>query len=389
MATFTYTRADLKAGINAGIQGKIGMLTSSENTVNRSTRRTLSEIDMVSMRRRSVLAPNLFNGINDYFCPSDLKGYAIIDLPGQAIRSDREIELVPSVEFSQRKERHTIAIDDYDGVRVLKINSGVDSQSIVISELDSLASAATANWSAFGDATSIAADNDDFIKGAGSLKANITAAGGTTFGIQNATVNPVDITNYLGGTSAFFIWVKINSITGLTNYKLRFGSATGAYYEQTVTTQADGTAFVPGWNLLMFPLSSYTTTGSPVITAMKYFAIFMTKLGSKILETDYKFDYLVLKRGVISYLKYYSKFAWQTALGVRVENSSDDTDFIVCDTEEFDILVLKGITIAAREVGLTETEIQQKDKDYLDAKKQYEMNHPSEALNLTSTYYEY
>lgn len=389
MPTFTYTRADLKAGINAGIQGKIGMLTSSQNTVNRAARRTLSEIDMVSMRRRSVLAPNLFNGINDYFCPVDLKGYAIIDLPGQANRPDREIELVPSVEFSQRKERHVIAIDDYDGVRVLKINSGVDSHSVVVSDLDSLASSATANWSAFGDATSIAADNDDFIKGAGSLKANITAAGGTTFGIQNATVNSLDMTNYFGGTSAFFIWVKINSVTGITNYKLRFGSTSSAYYEQTVTTQADGTAFVPGWNLLMFNVASYTTTGSPLITSMKYFAIFMTKLGSKISETDYKFDYLVLKRGVISYLKYYSKFAWQTALGVRVENSGDDTDFIVCDTEEFDLLVLKGICEAAREVALTETEIQQKDKDYLTAKKEYEMNHPSEALNMTSTYYVY
>lgn len=384
-----YTRTDLKTGMNSGIQGKIGMLISSADTVNRAIRQLLSEVDLVSTRRRTVLAPNLFNGQDDYVCPTDLKGYSIIDLPGQAVRADRTIDLVPSVEFDSRRPEHAVAIDDRDGRRILKIRSSVNSHSVVVSELDSLASAATSSWSAFGDATSIVSDDDDYIKGAGALKANITAAGGTTFGIQNATVNALDMTDYFGGTSAFFIWVKINSIVGLTNYKLRFGSSAGAYYEQTVTTQADGTAFVPGWNLLMFNVASYTTTGSPVITTMKYFAIFMTKLGTKISETDYKFDYLVLKRGVITYLKYYSKYGWQTSGGTYIENSTDDSDLLNADTDEFDLIVLKAISVAAREVALTETEIMQKDKDYLNAKKQYEMNHPSEGLIMTNEYYAY
>lgn len=386
-----YTRAQLKTRINAGIQGKIGMLISAEDTMNEVVRDVLAANDLRSTKRKATLSPNLFNGINDYLCPSDLKGYGLVDIPGQAKRADGEFSLISPREFDVKKPSGAVAIDDINGVRALKINSIVDSQSIVISELDSLTSASSdgSSWAAFGDATTLAADTDDYIKGNGSIKWNISAAGGTTAGITHSSINSVDMTDYFGGTSAFFVWTKIASSTDITNYILRFGTDSSNYYSKTVTTRADGTAFVNGWNLLKFDVSSYSTTGTPTDTDIKYFAIYMTKATGKVSETDYKFDWLVLKRGVIHDITYYTKYGWQTSGGTFQENSSSDSDLLVADTDEFNLFVREGRVRAGMEVGLQPGEIDRLVAERDQAFESYQMQNPSERLTITQEYYAY
>jgi hypothetical protein len=390
---FIYTQSDLESRINAGIQGKIGMLISAEDTMNEAVRDVFANTDLRSARRRATLAPNLYNGIFDYTCPTDLKAGSIIDISGQAKRSDGSLAFVTPNEFDIKKPTSAIAIDDYNGTRVLKINSIVDSDSITVAELDSTTSGSSNGtaWTGFGDVTTadIAADTDDYIKGNGSLKWNINATGGTTAGIVNTAINSVDLTNYLGGTSAFFVWAKINSATNLTNYILRFGNDSSNYYSKTVTAQADGTAFAAGWNLLRFEISSLTETGSVTDTALTYFAIYMTKTAGKISESDYKFDWLVLKRGVITNVKYYSKYGWQTSAAAYLENSTTTSDVLVADTDEYNLIIKKGRVLAMREIGFSEGEIQSAERDYEKSRYDYMQRNPSEALILTNTYYEY
>jgi hypothetical protein len=378
--SFIYTQSDLISGINGGVQGKIGILSSSQDTANSAVRELFSEVDFRSAIRRANLAPNLFNGIFPYQCPTDLKSYGIIDIPAQAKRSDGEWQLTTPEEFDRFDGARSglMAIDDYNGTRVLKLASAVDSQSITVSELDSLTSGG-GTWALFGDATSVAADDSDYIKGAGSLKFNISAAGGTTAGIQNSSVNSIDMTNYFGGTSAFFIWHKIASTTNITNYILRFGTDSSNYYSKTVTTQADGTAFVNGWNLLKFDVASYSTVGTPTITSIKYFVVYMTKTAGKISETDYKFDWLVLKKGIVNYVKYYSKYGWQSSAGAYKENSTSSTDLLVADTDEFDICVKAGIVAARREIGFSQAEIADSKNDLATAVGNYVQKNPSMA----------
>lgn len=388
--SFIYTQSDYKERVNGGVQGKIDILIDSQNTLNAAARELWGKVDIRSAARRANLSPNLFNGIFPYLCPADLKAYGIIDLPAQAKRTDGEWFLVEPEEFDRYDGTRPgmIAIDDYNGVRVLKLASKVDSQSLLISELDSLTSGG-GTWAAFGDATNLLADDSDFVKGAGSIKFDLSAAGGTTAGIVNTAVNSADISAYKGGTSAFFVWAKINSATNLTNYKLRFGNSASVYYEKTVTAQADGTPFVAGWNLLKFDISSLTTVGVPVDTAITYFAVFMTKTSGKISETDYKFDWLVLKKGTVNYVKYYSKYAWQNSSGTYLENSSAVTDVLVADTDEYDLVVKQGIVNARKEIGFSAQEIKDSEKDLADAIAVYVQRNPSQAKIMSETYYEY
>lgn len=391
--SLVYTQATFQSRLNAKIQNKIGMLVSAQETMNDAVRQVNTDFDLRSLRRRSTLAPNLYNGIFDYTCPTDLKGYAIIDLPAQAKRADGEFNLVPSESFDRTKQAGDIAIDDFNGTRVLKVNSIVGSNSLLIAELDSPTSGSSngTSWTGVGDVTNatILADTDDYIKGNGSLKFNINAGGTTTAGIKNTAINSVNMTDYFGGNSSFFIWVKIASITNLTNYILHFGSSDSNYYAKTVTTQADGTAFVNGWNLLKFDVASYSTVGTPTVSAMTYFSIFMTKTAGKISETDYKFDWLVLKRGVTTYVKYYSKYGWTTSASVYIENSTTTSDFLVADTDEYDLYIAKARQLAADELNFDESTCTRYKKDYEEMLASYKMNNPSEAKVFNYEYYGY
>jgi len=387
--TFIYTRTQLKTDMNKGIHGKVGILINADDTMNRAVRQALG-VDKRSSRRRATLSPNLFNGIFDYACPSDLDGLKLIDIPAQAKRGDGEFFLVPTTEFSIKKPKGAVAVKDFNGTRVLQINSSIADKEIVAAELDSLTSGSSdgSSWALFGDGTSLAADTDDFIKGAGAIKWNISSAGGTTAGIQHSSINAIDMTDYFGGTSAFFVWAKINSITNLTNYILRFGTDSSNYYYKTVTTQADGTAFVAGWNLLKFDVSSYSTTGTPTNTNIKHFAIYMTKTAGKVSETDYKFDWLVLKRGVVHNVEYYSKYGWQSSAGAYKENSTDDLDLLVADTDEYEMIIEKAVEIAGREVK--EFDIaREAERLYKEKVAEYKLRNPSEAKIMTSEYYAY
>ncbi len=399
--SFIYTRSQLKQRMNAGIYGKQGMLIDSNETVNDAVRECFGNgfineqgryipLDFRSARRRTVLSPNLYNGIFDYTCPSDLAQSKIIDIPAQAKRQDGEFFLVPTTEFELKRQKGMVAIKDYNGSRILQISSQVDDNELLASELDSLTSGSSSgsSWSLFGDAETLTADTDDYIKGNGAIKWNISSAGGTTAGIQHSSINSLDMTEYFGGTSSFFVWAKITSITNLTNYILRFGTDSSNYYSKTVTTQADGTAFVNGWNLLKFDVSSYSTTGTPTNTDIKYFVIYMTKTAGKISETDYKFDWLVLKRGVIHNIEYYSKYGWQSSAGAYKENSTEDLDLLVADSDEYQMIIKKSIALASKEVKEYDA-AQLAESEFRNLARAYVMRNPSEAKIFTSEYYSY
>ncbi len=59
--SFIYTRAELKSRINAGIQGKIGMLVSEDDLVNEVVRGVYGKVDFSAARRSAALTP----GLND------------------------------------------------------------------------------------------------------------------------------------------------------------------------------------------------------------------------------------------------------------------------------------------------------------------------------------
>lgn len=397
MASFIYTRSQLKSRINAGIQGRIGILIDANSMCNDAVREVINQIDLSSTLRTYALAPKLFNSVYDYAAPSDLKSNNITDIPPQVKRSDGQWFLVSPEEFDRTKGyiKGQVALDETNDIDTLKIATNLDDQKITLSTLDSL-TAGGGTWVTVGGFTSLVVDTDDFLSENACLSGSIDGTAVTTAGIQNTGLNSTDVSLYMNGNGAAFAYVKINDPTNLTSYTLQFGSSSSNYYSKTVTTQNNGAAFVAGWNLLRFDLVSLGTSGTPDKTKVTYASIFMTKTTGKVSESGYKFDSLVFRRGAIYNIRYYSRFGWQNAAGAYIENSTDDTDMLVADSTEFNLMIHMGKMKAMEE--LKEWDVVTRLTQQWDGgnakgdggmKRVYTDENPSQSIIWTDEYYSY
>lgn len=387
-----YSRTNLKDQIfDSTSQANIGSAITVNDLLNRVVRRVVGEVDLRSTKRKTTVSPGLFEDVYTYSWPTDAKGLGFIDLQPQVNRSkDLEWELTTPEEFDRRKlydrgqERELVAIRENDFVKKLLASLEVEDDSMVISTLDSL-TAGGGTWALFGDAENVTADPDNYIAGAGSIKFDISSAGGMTAGIQNTSLDEFDFSDYVDNNRSVFVWVYIASTTNLTNFILRVGSSDSAYYSITVTTNHEG-AFHTGWNLLRFDFANKSTTGSPDTEAGTYVALYMTKAVGKT-DDGYRFDNIVMRGGVIHDLYYYSKYGWQSNAGTYLENSSADTDLVNADTDEVDLFTYAGKAEAALELRHFKlNEIWE--KRYQDKKAEYQLKYPSEAKLLTQIIYE-
>lgn len=385
-----YSRTNLKDQVfDSTSQANIGSAITINDLLNRVIRRVYGDVDLRSAKRKTQISPGLFNDVFAYPWPTDAKALGLIDVDPQVNRrSDFEINLTTPEEFQRRKslEFNLAAIRENDFVKKLLLDVSVDDDSLSVSTLDSL-EAGGGTWRAFGDAENVTADADDFVMGSGSIKFGINAAGGTTAGIYNDDLDEFDFSDYVDNNRSLFYFAKITSTTNITNYKIRIGSSAGNYYEITVIVTQEGIAFQNGWNLLRFDFSAKTTTGSPDAIAGKYVAIYMTKAVGKVSETDYRFDHIILRGGVIHDLYYYTKYGWQSNTGTYKENSTADTDLVNADTDELELFTYAGKVEAALELrhfNLAETWEGRYQKKVL----QYQLRNPSEAKLLSQILYE-
>lgn len=355
--------------------------------VNKGVREVLQDVDLRSTIRKSALSPNLFDDIFEYSAPTDLKGDCIIDIQPQINRSRLlNWDLTTPEEFDRYKEdnysnRHLVALSNDDQVRTLLLASCVDDTSIVIDGLDSVG-----DWEGFGDGENLTLDTDDYVKGNGSINWDINATGGTTAGIYNESLDEFDITDY-AGTGSIFTWVYLSDATNVTNFIIRVGSDSSNYYYVTVTTKNDGTAFEGGWQLVRFDLSGKSETGSVDEDACTYVALYMTKDAAKTSETDYRFDQIILKKGIHYYLKYYSKYGWISNAGTRLENSTATTDTLMCEADEYDMILAKVCSLMEQHLG-NDYASEKFERDYQNKKANYIFKNPSQALMLQQIYYE-
>ena len=377
-----YTMTTIKASVATMISG-----TASDADltiiINRAARSVVSDIDMHSHIRRSALSPGLFDDVYNYSAPSDLKMSGIIDIRPQINRSRfDEWRITTTDEFDRLKseKENTCAISEHEMTKSIKISRQIDDTSEVIDSVTSVD-----DWAAYGDGTNLTSDSSDFIKGSASVNWDINADGGTTAGIYNSSLTAFDVSDYLTSGS-IFVWVYISNTTYLTNFIIRVGSSSTVYYSITVTTNNEGTAFETGWNLLRFDFDDKVTTGTVDDDACDYVALYMTKNALKVSETDFRFNYLVMKIGERYNIIYYSKYAWQDTDGTYLENSTDDTDYINADTEEIGMIESKSAELCERHLR-NHKEASDNNHIYMIQKNNYLLRNPSEAMVITTTYH--
>ena len=386
-----YQYSDINTAVDNRLHDKItlGFITSANvlAVINTAVKSVWGTVDIRTAKRKSTLTPRLFNDVYTYAAPTDLKGLGLIDIRPQAVDVAKpEWRLTTNEEFEREKSNHDdlVAIYDADGTRKIKISAEIDDDAMVISELDSLTSGG-GTWALFGDGTNLTADDDNYVHGNACINWDISAAGGTTAGIQNTGLNTFDVTDYLSVGSAF-CWVYLSSATNVTNLILRLGSSSTAYYSMTATTANDSTAFVAGWQLVRWDFNGKSTTGTPDDDGCDYAVMYMTKTAGKVSETDYRFDYLVVRKGDIWNLHYYTKYPWQSSAGTYIQDSTATTDYINTDADEYNLIVEKCVEQVAYALREYDDASIAK-RNYTELLEQYKTRYPSESINFNSTYY--
>jgi len=371
--------------LDSTINPSAAYIVAVRDHINRAARIVYGELDLRGSKRRSTITPFVFDDFYDYTCPVDLKDYAIIDIIPQGERKlNSRPKLVTPEYFDRKKGSHNllVAVQDDDLARKLRIDIDVEDTVTTVSTLDSL-TAGGGTWVLFGDATAVAVDTDYKVKGSASIRYDLVGSG-TTAGIQNTDLTDIDISDYVNNGSAT-VWAYINSTTDLTNFIVRLGSDSSNYYSMTVTTQADGTAFQNGWNLLRFAFSGATTTGTPVTTATDYAVLYQTKTSGK-LDDGYRFDDFQLHTGESYDIFYYSAYPWQDTSGTYIENSTANTDYIVATMDEVDIIVMRGKMEVNRELRDWE-QYKFAQADYIQLVDRYRRRTRSERLRIEYPYY--
>ena len=377
MPNYAYT--DLRDAIIKGAQG----ISTIRTLVNRAAREVASDIDLRSMKRKARLAPNIYQNVFTYGAPTDIKDQAIVDVVKQVSRIARW-ELIGVEEFDSQKNirKNLLALSDYDFIKKILISAELDTKELVLHEMDSITGDGT--WAIGGSGTDLRREITEFINGAASLEFD-AGASYTSITLENSTTGEADLTDYEG--NEIFVWVYIPSTTGLTSFKLRWGSSSSDYWEATATLTSEGLAFATGWNLLRFTWPA-TDTGSPDISAVNYLRLEIVGGGTAGATTNWRVDFIVARTGSIHDIIYYSIYPWQTSAGSYLKDSANDTDKVNCSEDEYELFILKGKEIVYDDIkSYDEAEIYR--QKYEVKKEKYLENNPSQRLLMQSTYREF
>lgn len=396
-----YTQAMLNTAVSYMVSGTYSAAVFLQ-VANDAARDVLNEVDLRSTKRSVALSPNLFDDVYQYTCPTTLKGIKLIDVKPQIDRGAHDYwELTTQEEFDRLKRdkrldrygdsvevsryqnwlgRNLVAFSDDDMTRKLLLSKPIDDTEVAVDPLN-----AVGDWAGYGDGENLTADSSNYVKGSASVNWDINADAGTTAGIYNASLDTFDITPY-SSLGYAFAWVYITSATNVTNFILRIGSSASAYFSITVTTNNEGASFYAGWNLLRFNFANASETGTVDQDGCDYVALYMTKDAAKVSETDYRFDNLILKIGDHYDVVFYSKYLWQSSTGTWLENATATTDYINADAEEVGIIQEK-IASYIEQYLKNYKEADRHEMRYRQKVAKYVFDNPSEALMLTTHYY--
>lgn len=308
------TKAQMLAIINSKLKQVSGNITASnlDLALNMALDSFLLEVDVPESEKTSALTP-VFDGVNTYTPPSDMRGDAILGIRpyvGSEQRVNTSLDRNQTAEFDRNllweDAEGKYAIEYNQGTKILRLSPRFDTaRNFILHNCDSYNGNGT--WTASDDANTVTTDTGLYTQGSGSVAFNITASAGTATLTNDPLSTSVDISAANRTKSYVFADLYLPSSTAFTSLQLRFGSSSSAYYQSSVTAQFTGSAFKQGWNLLGFNWNTATTTGSPSTSAIDYLRFQMAYLVAIGNQTGIHLDNLVLRDGDLYEIKYYTK----------------------------------------------------------------------------------
>jgi hypothetical protein len=361
----------------------LNALDSTERVLRRAQNVMNTKIDLVSTMRTVGLVNPIHDDVYNYALPSDYR--KIIDLYPQ---DDRGPEDYASRKFAEpfdleaMFEANQLSVESSEGTKVLRVNWRTRAPK-TLHTMDSLTS--NGAWAVVGTASGLQANSIFKKSGSASIEFDVAADGD---GIQNNTMTAVDMTSE-DEVADIFVPIFFGSVSALTSVSAIWGNDLTTNYWTSVaqTTQADGTAFKVGWNLIKFPWSTATEAGSVNPASIDSFKITIDRTAA---IANIRVDNITFSIGRNFDLKYYSKYIFKNSAGTWLSAPSSDSDTIVLDEDELQIFFLECLVAASHQIGNKKTvpDIEWARLELKDLYAKYESEHPSQSKKATIRYYE-
>jgi hypothetical protein len=373
--------SDLKFNVKRMLHGASeSSIGDFEMMMERAANTMLSKVDLLSTMRTVPLNNVVHDDIYNYALPSDFK--KPIDLYPQDSRYAGDKagrRFAESFDLSKALEEKQISIESSEGTKIMRIN-WKSRQGKVLHDMNSLTSNGT--WGAVGSATGLEADTIFKVSGSASIKFDLVA---DDDGIQNTSMDAVDMT-LEDEIADVFVSVYLPSVP--TDVTAVWGNdLTTNYWTSTAqTTQADGTAFRVGWNILKFSWASATETGTVDPTLIGSFKI---TVGNATAISNIRIDNIIFSIGRNFDLKYYSKYLIKNSSGTWITRSTDDGDTIVLDNDEIQIYLLECLIATAQQLQTKSIaiDITFAKNELVELYEKYKEEHPSQTKKTRGRYY--
>ncbi len=355
--------------------------------INRAARAVLLDVDPKETTR-IVQMPQVFNEVFDYALPADVKGDRITDLRLQGGRTPYNTFTQTYAENFDANKLVSFSNKIYTqwntGVKTIRIEAPFLTSPVTLTDTGSVL-----GWGAIIGAQNLTLDNTYNVAGGGALTFDLAAASPTGY-IENSTLTAIDLTSY-ENIATGFLWVYIPDASDITNIIVRWGSSASDYYTSTVTATQAGTAFIDGWNLIAFPWSTASVTGTPDAGSLTYARFTITY--NSTLQTGFKVCNLTFALGYYFELQYYSKYLFRdpstNVFQETVVDSTDNNKLINLDTESYNLLFNKVAFFVAQSLQGADASYDADywQTEYNNALKRYQAQNPSEAMNKSEPYY--
>jgi hypothetical protein len=219
------------------------------------------------------------------------------------------------------------------------------SNSVSLFTLDTFDRNNSLNWTPAGDASSVGDDLYIYKEGAGSMSFDITVSG-TSATLTKSDAND-NLFTYIN-VGHFKCWCYLQSVTHFNSISLAWGNDASDHYLQSVTTQADGTPFVIGWNQLDFEWDGCSQVGNPNPNIISYYQFIFSYGALFTGGTSFRLDYLRLMVPDQMKLDYYSGYKGTDYLGNNLTSFSSITDIL--SISNFDVGLGNLYSIKAAEL---------------------------------------
>ena len=367
--------------IGMGHGSTLNKIRNQEALFERTASIFLQKCKPLETMRLGTLASTIHDDVYNYALPTDYN--SLIDLLPQDNKDSWDMSfrrLAGQFDLEKAIKEKTISIEGSEGSKLIRINWRTR-QGKVLHSMNSVTSNGT--WIAVGSATGIVANTIFKITGSASIEFDLVATGD---GISNIGMSAVDLTDE-DEVADVFVLVYLGTTANLTSMTGIWGNDITTKFWTSVaqTTQADGTAFKAGWNLIKFPWSTATETGTVAPATINSFKLTFVAGAAK---NNIRVDNIVFSIGRNFDIKYYSKFLFKNAAGVYLSRPASDDDTVMVDNDSLPLFLFELLKSMAHQVEGTDSVF---DMTYAESELKslyptFRSEHPDQRKKATGNY---